>query len=89
MLEGNWLLDAFDEDYIREDENSATYSHYLTGEPSTSNVYYNRFYLEDTASFSAVEIGVTNDFNEVSIYLNGMKVFEEKHHRSNGKNYFR
>lgn len=85
----NFLLDPFDQEWIREDENAPGYNHYLTGEPSIENTYYNRFVLDEHASFSAVEIGMTNDFSEVSLYLNGILVFSETNHQSNGKNYFR
>lgn len=89
LMDVNWFLDPFDQDWIREDENAPSYNHYLTGEPSIENIYYNRFTLAEDASFSAVEIGITNDFSEVSLYLNGIRVFSEENHQSNGKNYFR
>ena len=83
------MLDPFDRDWLREDENAPDYDHYITGELTTDNLYYNRFVLGSEDTFAAVEIGVTNDFVDVMIYLNGIEVYSETDHQSNGRNYYR
>ena len=86
---GTTMFDAFDYDWIKEDENDPAYQHELLGELSTNNVYINRFLLREDELFSAVEIGITNDFDSLSIYMNNILIYEEDHHVSNQKNYFR
>ena len=83
------MFDDFQRDWIREDENSPTYEHSLLGEVSPNNIYINRFILDSDEVYSAVEIGITNDFDSISVYLNNVLIYEEENHVSNNRNYFR
>ena len=86
---GNIMFDDYQRDWIREDENSPSYDHKLLGEISTNSVYINRFILDSDEVYAAVEIGITNDFESIFIYLNNILLFEEDNHISNNRNYFR
>ena len=70
------MFDDFQRDWIREDENSPTYEHSLLGEVSPNNIYINRFILDSDEVYSAVEIGITNDFDSISVYLNNVLIYE-------------
>ena len=83
------MFDDFQRDWIREDENSPTYEHSLLGEVSPNNIYINRFILDSDEVYSAVEIGITYDFDSISVYLNNVLIYEEENHVSNNRNYFR
>lgn len=70
------FFDSFDRIYIREDENRPEYLHEVIGEPSTSNFYVNRFYIPEGTRFAALELGMTNDFVSVRIFINNILIFE-------------
>lgn len=70
------FFDSFDRDFIREDENRPEYIHEVTGEPSTSNFFVNRFYIPEGNRFAALELGMTNDFVSVRVSINNIAVFE-------------
>ena len=70
------FFDSFDRDFIREDVNRPESIHEVTGEPSTSNFFVNRFYIPEGNRFAALELGMTNDFVSVRVSINNIAVFE-------------
>lgn len=77
------------EDWLREDENSPNYDHHLLGDLSPNNLYLNRFFLDDDEAYAGLEIGVTNDFTSLSLFINNVLLFSTDSHLSNHRNYFR
>ena len=55
---------------------SAVFFDEVTGEPSTSNFFVNRFYIPEGNRFAALELGMTNDFVSVRVSINNIAVFE-------------
>ena len=86
---GDLLFDDFSRDWIRENEDSPTYEHELLGRVSENNVYLNRFVIDEEEEYSAVEIGFTNDFESIAVYVNDILIYEESNHVNNNRNYFR
>lgn len=86
---GNAFLDDFSRDWMRENEESPSYEHVVLGYPSENNVYFNRFVVEEKEEYTAVEVGFTNDFEDIAVYVNDILIYEESNHVSNNRNYFR
>lgn len=73
--ESSVFFDPFDRDWLKEDENRSAYLHEVTGDPSSSNYYINRFYIVPDRQYAAIELGMTNDFESVNVYINNVLVF--------------
>lgn len=99
LMETNYVLATFDEDYLKEDENADSYEHKVLGDPSSHNYYVNRFHLKYGEYYAGLELGITNDFESVSVYINQILVYRyillstiipsEKNHQDNHRNYYK
>lgn len=76
LREYNYEFASFDKDYLKEDENRPDYDHRVLGIPTNHNFYVNYFSLDNKELFSGLEIGITNDFLSVNIYINNILVFK-------------
>lgn len=86
---GALLIADPDEDWLRKDENAPDYEHILLGELSPNNLYLNRFFLDDDEAYAGLEIGITNDFHSLSLFINNVLLFSTASHQTNHRNYFR
>lgn len=69
------MLATFDKDYLKEDENASSYHHKIEGEISQHNYYINRFFLDLKEYYAGLELGMTNDFESVDIFINNVLVY--------------
>ena len=76
LSEHPYVFASFEKDYLKEDENSPEYHHKLTGEKSIHNYYVNYFTLSSSEIYGGVEIGITNDYSSVNIYINNILVYK-------------
>lgn len=72
----NMMLTNFDTDYLKEDENDEDYELKIEGQVSDHNFYVNRFFIDTTEYYAGLEVGMTNDFQSVSIYINNVLVYK-------------
>lgn len=86
---GSLLIADPNEDWLREDENAPDYDHRLLGTLSPHNLYLNRFFLDADEVYAGLEVGITNDFHSLSLFLNNVLLFSTASHLSNHRNYFR